>query len=659
MEEKYKNYQEFIEDSRNYNRNLFAERKSRLPFIDSQTGIAQVDCSLWRSKEERRVVYNDKYSSTSNVFNYPASRWQKRRREYLMRPSLPLALIKSTLPNSSNSSSTFNNHDSQSIKQSINNFANQRISNDSRLCSQPSRADSAESQSCTTFDSDFHDHHSIVTTISSHSTSNDSPTRQPQLDDIDQSSFGYELSLLAPKREYPADFNESSNQQQLSKKKQLEQTRAAIRLQSKISKKKDVGQSLIKGKNDANHNSNARKMNTSLISNETDVCIKDTEQGYHPYEDDSNLPERDSVISEDDSSSPRSKLTSDPQVLPRHDVNPTDCARPVNPELACQAVMHPNTGRPYVCLICDQTYKTRPGLSYHFLHTHNTVLPRHLPTRAETNGKSENSVKSSDSFRVQEQSILAKARHGQDQPHDNNICENKLNAAQNSKFPDLKSLDGVETQESKPNGIKEEEDDDAATIIGESESSDDCQDDSKTTSSTQLIQNHLGKASLNQNNDNNIVLKPNGNTYHANVKKEVNNISDKARAADKLNDVLSTKTKQNPFCDFCLGTVEKNRKTRLPEELISCSKCGSSGHPSCLRFSDNIRLSVRKYDWQCIECKTCSSCNNADNEDKLLFCDDCDRSYHTYCLRPPLLEPPEGSWSCPNCLIEYHDGGEG
>lgn len=29
-------------------------------------------------------------------------------------------------------------------------------------------------------------------------------------------------------------------------------------------------------------------------------------------------------------------------------------------------------------------------------------------------------------------------------------------------------------------------------------------------------------------------------------------------------------------------------------------------------------------------------------QDQLLFCDDCDRGYHMYCLTPPMSEPPEG-----------------
>lgn len=30
-------------------------------------------------------------------------------------------------------------------------------------------------------------------------------------------------------------------------------------------------------------------------------------------------------------------------------------------------------------------------------------------------------------------------------------------------------------------------------------------------------------------------------------------------------------------------------------------------------------------------------------QEQLLFCDDCDRGYHMYCLNPPLSEAPEGT----------------
>jgi len=116
------------------------------------------------------------------------------------------------------------------------------------------------------------------------------------------------------------------------------------------------------------------------------------------------------------------------------------------------------------------------------------------------------------------------------------------------------------------------------------------------------------------------------------------------------------KISANDYCDFCLGYLTENKKTNATEELVSCSDCGRSGHPTCLQFTDNMIVSVKKYPWQCIECKTCGLCGTSDNDDQMLFCDDCDRGYHMYCLKPPLTEPPEGSWSCHLCIEEFHAG---
>ncbi|XP_036404819.1 zinc finger protein ubi-d4-like [Megalops cyprinoides] len=106
----------------------------------------------------------------------------------------------------------------------------------------------------------------------------------------------------------------------------------------------------------------------------------------------------------------------------------------------------------------------------------------------------------------------------------------------------------------------------------------------------------------------------------------------------------------NNYCDFCLGDSKINHKTGQSEGLVSCSDCGRSGHPSCLQFTPVMMAAVKTYRWQCIECKCCNVCGTSENDDQLLFCDDCDRGYHMYCLSPPMSEPPEGSWSCHLCL---------
>jgi len=117
--------------------------------------------------------------------------------------------------------------------------------------------------------------------------------------------------------------------------------------------------------------------------------------------------------------------------------------------------------------------------------------------------------------------------------------------------------------------------------------------------------------------------------------------------------VKPRKAEPSGYCDFCLGQGNNNKKTGTQEELIGCSICGRAGHPTCLQFTDNMKISVKEYPWQCIECKTCTLCGTSENDDKLLFCDDCDRGYHMYCLVPPMKEAPEGNWSCSICVKRF------
>uniref|UniRef100_A0A803T760 PHD-type domain-containing protein n=1 Tax=Anolis carolinensis TaxID=28377 RepID=A0A803T760_ANOCA len=99
----------------------------------------------------------------------------------------------------------------------------------------------------------------------------------------------------------------------------------------------------------------------------------------------------------------------------------------------------------------------------------------------------------------------------------------------------------------------------------------------------------------------------------------------------------------------------EEQKCMFPTLAVVClptledeNKC--HGHPSCLQFTPVMMAAVKTYRWQCIECKCCNICGTSENDDQLLFCDDCDRGYHMYCLTPPMSEPPEGSWSCHLCL---------
>ncbi|CAF0813692.1 unnamed protein product [Didymodactylos carnosus] len=45
----------------------------------------------------------------------------------------------------------------------------------------------------------------------------------------------------------------------------------------------------------------------------------------------------------------------------------------------------------------------------------------------------------------------------------------------------------------------------------------------------------------------------------------------------------------------------------------------------------------------------CCSCLKTDHPELLLLCDNCDDAYHTDCLKPILLNIPDGNWYCPLC----------
>uniref|UniRef100_A0A8C5EIR0 [histone H3]-trimethyl-L-lysine(4) demethylase n=1 Tax=Gouania willdenowi TaxID=441366 RepID=A0A8C5EIR0_GOUWI len=53
-----------------------------------------------------------------------------------------------------------------------------------------------------------------------------------------------------------------------------------------------------------------------------------------------------------------------------------------------------------------------------------------------------------------------------------------------------------------------------------------------------------------------------------------------------------------------------------------------------------------------VDLVVCLVCSNGGDEDRLLLCDGCDDSYHTFCLIPPLNTVPKGDWRCPKCLAQ-------
>ncbi|KAI0212002.1 PHD finger protein 10 [Lamellibrachia satsuma] len=105
----------------------------------------------------------------------------------------------------------------------------------------------------------------------------------------------------------------------------------------------------------------------------------------------------------------------------------------------------------------------------------------------------------------------------------------------------------------------------------------------------------------------------------------------------------------NVPCNICKGGADKNRAGKQ-EDLVKCSECNRYAHPSCLDLAVEMVPVIKTYPWQCMECKTCVKCMEPFDEDQMMFCDHCDRGYHTYCVGVRSI--PMGRWECPSCHQE-------
>jgi len=100
---------------------------------------------------------------------------------------------------------------------------------------------------------------------------------------------------------------------------------------------------------------------------------------------------------------------------------------------------------------------------------------------------------------------------------------------------------------------------------------------------------------------------------------------------------------------YCLHCHEKNPpsdpegRTPIANLLLTCASCEGKHHPSCIEIFDAVCIAkMQTYKWCCASCKVCTKCDEAGDEEHLVFCDGCDRGYHTYCTDPKLDILPEG-----------------
>lgn len=567
METKYEEYLTIVNQAKDYNKRLFEERKSRLPFIDAQTGIAQHNCSLWRHKSTRKASTSFDSTKEPILYQYPAVRWHKKRRVYLLTNasvqnqhhehlmSIKSAkTIQTSETNSASRQQEFScNSTTASQSQSHTESITTAADSDSRDISLRSfnhsqgSPNSLEGELTTNNQVDKNNAHFAKLNQFNNNTT-------PNCNEQNQRSVPVNNKTQAKNRT-PAQEGIKTNIDAGIEDSIESQTKAAIRMHRKQTKMRNVGQSLMKD------SILVKKVRSRKVENSS----------------------FDGIANQ----------------------NGSDCTA----SKSIQVRTHDGEKR-YYCTICDSSYKTRPGLTYHLVHSHQyKTQPR----------KNKNKMTAANDSLNDSGANTSKISNKTEVPQAPNDSKNVKNSDSDATVEDLiidcnQSIDKLE-------GKNDDSRENASGDDGLSLSDDDADFD------RDLIQN-----------------------FKAEVEQSVPIL----KGLDQKDKKDGKAVTFNTFCDFCLGTATKNRRTKLPEDLVSCTSCGSSGHPTCLQFTETIKLSIKKYDWQCIECKTCSACSTADNESQLLFCDDCDRSYHTYCLNPKLDALPEGSWSCSACVNEFH-----
>lgn len=410
MEELYPDYVELIEEAKSYNSNLIDDRRLRGPFLDSQTGIAQYNCHLWRNKRERQVFQTHSDSSRPGMMNfpfirYPERRWTRKICSTQLEPAIntinqPMNIITNNLEsgpsdrqaNQSMSdnckTSDLSQKSSDSGFASIFNSTNGDISDSesdptyhlldldhpkATSESNTPRADSTGSHSGHSVDSlDFHyDYVNMNSTQYTHGQHQQQLSllvhEQPKLNNVfDKVKGDWKISDQSIK---PTD---SINKPTLGFLPQLnKQEKSSTTIQNEVSKRdEELDRVLIRPDSiydipnvNINHELKYQNLDSKPMMCKIETCQR-------PELDQTSLTEKN--VDKLSRNEPRCSVQSI-----REDMSSLTAS-----ELALKAVIRTNrTERPYMCTACNLKYKTRPGLTYHFQHTHNVILPRNLPKR--------------------------------------------------------------------------------------------------------------------------------------------------------------------------------------------------------------------------------------------------------------------------------------
>ncbi|XP_004531131.1 supporter of activation of yellow protein [Ceratitis capitata] len=137
-------------------------------------------------------------------------------------------------------------------------------------------------------------------------------------------------------------------------------------------------------------------------------------------------------------------------------------------------------------------------------------------------------------------------------------------------------------------------------------------------------------------------------TSESESESETDSDSDTDSSSDEGSSATDEEFDTPATCGVCQRIQNRNLKN-LPEVFIRCYTCRRKVHPSCVEMPSRMVTRVRNYNWQCVDCKCCIKCKGKQDQNKMLYCEQCDRGFHIYCLDVKAV--PDGRWSCDRCSI--------
>uniref|UniRef100_A0A8C2ESJ5 [histone H3]-trimethyl-L-lysine(4) demethylase n=1 Tax=Cyprinus carpio TaxID=7962 RepID=A0A8C2ESJ5_CYPCA len=152
----------------------------------------------------------------------------------------------------------------------------------------------------------------------------------------------------------------------------------------------------------------------------------------------------------------------------------------------------------------------------------------------------------------------------------------------------------------------------------------------------------LQKASVDDVNDKDKEYKPHDLLQRQNIHVQPCDMSAPARRAKRM----KTEVNVNTLTHTPLKWAKKLEvPIQVKQEPVEIKEINPEPEKCKSRYKKNIPLPP-------VDLYVCLVCGKGNDEDRLLLCDGCDDSYHTFCLIPPLSDVPKGDWRCPKCLAQ-------